>query len=321
MKIYFVIVDGDNGIRLRGAASAMAELSGAEVRAVSFGRGEAARYHAAGAAHVYEISGAEDEAGKALALRRLAEREAPEMMLFPSTPEYRTVAPMAAAMLETGLTADCTGIALTEEGLLRQTRPALGGSVTVDILCEKARPQMATVQENALPEPVYRPRAEGTVSCEELYSRPLLRVLSENTAESAGPGLRGARVIISGGKGVGGREGFRTLRELASRIPGAAVGASRGAVSANYAPYECQVGLTGEFVRPQIYVAFGISGAVQHLVGMRSSGRIIAVNTDPDAPIFDYSDVAVTAPWAEVAEELLSALPASRSAGRGKETP
>ncbi len=309
MKIYFVITDGENGVRLLGAASAMAEISGAEVRAVSFQSGRAPRYHAAGAAHVYEVSGAEDEAGKALALRRLAEREAPEMMLFPSTPEYRTVAPMTAAMLETGLTADCTGIDLTEKGLLRQTRPALGGSVTVDILCETARPQMATVQENSLPDPRYRPRAEGTVSRETIHSPPMLKVLAETAAEDRGPALRSARVILSGGKGLGSRESFRTLHELASRIPGAAVGASRGAVSANLAPYECQVGLTGEFVRPRVYVAFGISGAVQHLVGMRSSGYIIAVNTDPEAPIFDYSDVAVVAPWAEVAEELLSALP------------
>ena len=309
MRSYFVIVDKETGLRLLGAVSAMAEDTGAETRAVSFESGDVSLYHAAGATHVYQISGAEDEMGKALALRRLAEREKPEMMLFPSTLEFRTVAPMAAAMLETGLTADCTALALTEEGRLLQTRPALGGSVSVDILCETARPQMATVQENALPEPRLLPRAEGAVSREELYSQPLLRVLSSSAAESRGIALRDARVILSGGKGVGSRDGFAVLRTLAARIPGAAVGASRGAVSANLALYECQVGLTGEFVRPSLYIAFGISGAVQHLVGMRNSSRIIAVNTDPNAPIFDYSDVAIVAPWAAVAEELLSALP------------
>ena len=309
MKKFFVIVDNENGLRLLGAAAAMAAASGAEVWAVTFGDEDPGRYFAAGADRFHGIAGTEDEMGKARALQTLAERERPEMMLFPSTVEFRTVAPMTAALLETGLTADCTGLALTEEGLLRQTRPALGGSVTADILCERARPQMATVQENALPDMPLRPRTEGIVSRERVYSRSLLRMLDRKTEENRVSSLRSARVILSGGKGVGSREGFATLRTLAERIPGAAVGASRGAVSANLAPYECQVGLTGEFVRPPVYIAFGISGAVQHLAGMRQSGTIIAVNTDPEAPIFDYADVAVVAPWEKVAEELLAALP------------
>ena len=184
----------------------------------------------------------------------------------------------------------------------------MGGSVSADILCRQARPQMATVQENALPAARPRPVRDGTVSRETCSAAPAIRILSSLPRENRGASLRGARVILSGGKGVGSREGFEKLRQLAKQIPGAVVGASRGAVSANLAPYECQVGLTGEFVRPPIYIAFGISGAVQHLVGMRNSGTIIAVNTDKNAPIFDYSDVAVVAPWESVAEELLLAL-------------
>ncbi len=308
MKKIFVVLEGETGERLLAAAVALAEPLGAAVEAVAFGAADPRRCFAIGARHVYRIDGAEDELAKALALRTLTVREEPEIVLLPSTLEFRTVAPMAAAMLETGLTADCTGLSVTDDGLLRQTRPALGGSVSADILCASARPQMATVQENALPAAKPRPVRDGTVSRETCSAAPAIRLLSSLPRENRGASLREAGGILSGGKGVGSREGFETLRQLAKQIPGAVVGASRGAVSANLAPYECQVGLTGEFVRPPIYIAFGISGAVQHLVGMRNSGTIIAVNTDKNAPIFDYSDVAVVAPWASVAEELLLAL-------------
>ncbi|MBQ3277064.1 MAG: electron transfer flavoprotein subunit alpha/FixB family protein [Oscillospiraceae bacterium] len=308
MKKIFVVLEGETGERLLAAAGALAESLGAAAEAVVFGERDPARCFAAGARHVYLVAGAEDEMAKALSLRALVLREKPEIVLLPSTLEFRTAAPMAAAMLETGLTADCTGLSLTDDGLLRQTRPALGGSVSADILCAAARPQMATVQENALPPAVPRPVRDGTVSRETCPAAPAIRLLSALPRENRGLSLREAKVILSGGKGVGSREGFEKLRKLAERIPGAVVGASRGAVSANLAPYECQVGLTGEFVRPPLYIAFGISGAVQHLVGMRNSGTIIAVNTDKDAPIFDYSDVAIVAPWESVAEELLLAL-------------
>ena len=313
MKKIFVVMEGETGERLLAAAGALAVAMGAAAEAVVFGRGDPARCFAAGARHVYLVDGAEDEMSRALSLRKLVERERPEIVLLPATLEFRTVAPMAAAMLETGLTADCTGISLTEDGLLRQTRPALGGNVTADILCAAARPQMATVQENALPGVIPRPVREGTVTREICSTAPVVKVLSALPREDRGLPLREARVILSGGKGMGGRDGFDKLRTLAGMIPGAAVGASRGAVSANLAPYECQVGLTGEFVRPTLYVAFGISGAVQHLVGMKNSGTIIAVNTDKNAPIFDYSDVAVVAPWASVAEELMLALSMNHS--------
>ena len=172
---------------------------------------------------------------------------------------------MLAAMVHTGLTADCTGLSLTDAGLLRQTRPALGGSISVDILCENSLPQMATAQENAFPPFRQDYPAGGTVSREDFSLDPVVRILSVLPRGEKSASLQSARVIVSGGKGVGSKDGFMKLRELVSLIPGAMLGASRGAVSASYAPYECQVGLTGEFVSPKLYLAFGISGAVQHL--------------------------------------------------------
>lgn len=303
MNKIFVVVAGEIGVRLLSAARTMNENG--LVWALCFSRQDPSPLFSAGADHVVFFSGAGDEKGMAIGLGQLAKQEDPDVILFPSTVVFRSVAPMLAARLETGLTADCTHLALRPDGLLLQTRPALGGNLTADILCENSRPQMATVQEDALPATAFAYKDTGTVSQFSCPQESVCKLLSAIPRGAAAGSIRNAKIIVSGGKGIATKEGFEKLRTLVQRIPGAALGASRGAVSASLAPYECQVGLTGEFVRPDIYVALGISGAVQHLTGMKQSGYIIAVNTDARAPIFDYSDLAVVAPWEETVDILL----------------
>ena len=314
MRKIWVVTAAEAGYRLLSAAHSLADHTEYHVEAAMFHAGELPAFQA-GAEHVYRISGAGDEQGKAIALRMLAVREKPDVLLFPSTAEYRAVAPMLAAMLQTGLTADCIGLGLEPNGILRQTRPAFGGSMDVDVFCESARPQIATVQECALPPAKKWFSSPGTTSREAFAADSIVQTLSRIPCGEQGCPLQSARVIFAGGKGVGSKAGFGKLRQLASLVPGSAVGASRGAVSASLAPYACQVGLTGEFVRPQLYVAFGISGAVQHLAGIKESGYIISVNQDQNAPIFECSDLAVVAPWEEVADTLIAALAASSRSG------
>lgn len=312
MKKILVVTSAEAGSRLLSAARSLAGHTECRVEAAMFHAGEWSAFQA-GAEHVYRISGAADERGEALALRMLVVREKPDVVLFPATTEYRAVAPMLAAMLQTGLTADCIGLALEPNGILRQTRPAFGGSMNVDVLCESARPQIATVQESALPPAEKQFSPSGTVSRESFPADPLVKILSRVPCGEQGEPLQSARAIFAGGKGIGSKAGFGKLRRLASLVPGGAVGASRGAVSASFAPYACQVGLTGEFVRPRLYVAFGISGAVQHLAGIKESGYIVSVNLDQNAPIFACSDLAVVASWEDVADTLIAALAALSS--------
>jgi electron transfer flavoprotein alpha subunit len=184
------------------------------------------------------------------------------------------------------------------------TRPTFGRSLLADILCPTHRPQMATVCPGAyLPDIPIVSRKSGLVIPVEPPREPPDAVLLQSIISGNQP-LSAARRIVAGGKGIGSREGFRLLEQLAAAM-GAAVGASRAAVNAGYAPYPQQIGLTGQTVRPCVYLAFGISGAVQHLVGMEKSDLIIAVNTDPRAPIFEYADYGIVGDWQETAEELL----------------
>lgn len=232
------------------------------------------------------------------ALRQLQ----PDAVLFPATIRGRFLSAWVAAKLHTGLTADCTALSLTETGLLKQVRPAFGGNLTAEIFCKTARPQMASVRPGVFPEPA--PRTGRTCALRPLKlaaSPERMERLSFTPAES-GVSLQGAPVIVTGGKGVGSKKGFEKLEELAALL-GGGVGATRSAVDAGWISYPHQIGQTGITVRPRLYLAFGVSGLVQHTVGMSSSGVVVAVNKDRNAPIFACADYGIVADWEETIGE------------------
>jgi electron transfer flavoprotein alpha subunit/NAD-dependent dihydropyrimidine dehydrogenase PreA subunit len=226
-------------------------------------------------------------------LLRVIGRAKPSVVLAAATTTGRDLMPRVAKLLDTGLTADCTGLEYdAAKKALLQTRPAFGGNIMATIICERTRPQMATVRPRVMkaiePDPA---RVGEVVRLEplagELETRARLREfipLDEGTADIAE-----ARVIVSGGRGMKSTENFAVLHEIAALL-GGSVGASRAAVDSGWMPYPHQVGQTGKTVQPMIYLACGISGAVQHRVGMQSSDRIFAINKDSTAPIFDFCD-------------------------------
>jgi electron transfer flavoprotein alpha subunit len=212
------------------------------------------------------------------------------------------------------LTADCTGLEIGEDGLLYQTRPAFGGNIMATILCPYTRPQMATVRHKvmsaALPGDAVRAEIVHETPVEQLLSSKveILDFIADVTQKV---NLVDADVIVSGGRGMGKPENFALLQELADAI-GGAVGASRAAVDAGWMPYPHQVGQTGKTVCPKIYIACGISGAVQHLAGMSSSDCIIAINKDKDAPIFQVADFGFVGDVLEIIPELIKQVKAGR---------
>lgn len=233
---------------------------------------------------------------------QLIERENPYIILIGATHQGRDLAPRISTRLNTGLTADCTKLELIEykdELRLAATRPTFGGQLMATILC-KTNPQMATVRENVLKKLEYSYSEEGKAeefrpNLDNVVSGTTFIEFIEDTAKNTDE-LEGAKIILAGGKGLN-KEGFEKLEELAKKFNDrglqTAVGASRKAVDSEMASQCCQVGQTGKTVAPKIYVAFGISGAVQHLSGMQNSDFVIAVNSDPGAPIFKYCDVGV----------------------------
>jgi len=217
------------------------------------------------------------------------EQYKPEIVLTGATAIGRALIPRVAVELKTGLTADCTALDIDEEkGMLLQTRPAFGGNIMATIICPSRRPQMATVRHKVMQEAVIDKTNKGEIieikpKKELLTSRTKLLDLIEDMEETIN--IAEADIIVSGGRGIGNAENFKILEAFAKAI-GGAVGASRAAVDSGYIPYSHQVGQTGKTVCPKIYFACGISGQIQHLVGMQSSDVIVAINKDPDAPIF-----------------------------------
>ncbi len=240
----------------------------------------------------------------------------PEIVLAGATTTGRSFMSGVAIQLYTGLTADCTGLEIGEDGLLHQTRPAYGGNIMATILCPYTRPQMATVRHKVFP--TSAKRCEGAAEVIKLAPKPTLfssRSKFIEFVETLGEkvNLVDADIIISGGRGLGGPEGFEMIRELAAEL-GAAVGASRAAVDAGWIPYAHQVGQTGKTVCPKLYIACGISGAVQHQVGMKSADVIIAINKDPEAPIFDIATHGFVGDLFEVLPALTKKIKALRGA-------
>jgi len=231
------------------------------------------------------------------ALCYLVEKYKPEIMLVGATGLGRDLAGAVATKLQTGLTADCTGLDVDDKGNLLQTRPAFGGNIMAVILTERTRPQMATVRPHVMPLPEKRPARNGIIIRESLpvkeedIATKILEIIEERKGEEY-VDITAAEVIVSGGRGMCSKDNFRFLQELANELDGV-VGCSRGAVEAGWMPAERQVGQTGKTVRPKIYIACGISGAIQHLVGMQESDIIIAINRDKQAPIFEVATYGI----------------------------
>ena len=227
----------------------------------------------------------------------LIETYKPEVILMGATGMGRDLAGAIATRVATGLTADCTGLAIDDKRNLMQTRPAFGGNIMATIMCDKFRPQMATVRPNVMPMPERKEDAQGVIVRdpftvpEESILTKVIEIIRDAHSKSA-VDITGAEFIISGGRGLMGPENFAMLQELADEI-GGVVGASRSAVDAGWMPGDRQVGQTGKTVRPKIYIACGISGAIQHLVGMQDSDMVIAINRDKSAPIFEVATYGI----------------------------
>lgn len=219
----------------------------------------------------------------------------PEILLIGATNQGRDLAPRVASMLCTGLTADCIDLDINEKGQLAATRPTFGGQLMATILC-KTFPQMATVRPNVFK--VYRDDffvETEFVACPVniLYVKNHVELLDfKKTVDTVINDLDSAEIIVAGGKGLKNEKGFELLNRFAQKI-GATVGATRGAVELGLAPVSVQIGQTGKTVSPKVYIACGISGAIQHTVGMTGSEYIIAINNDEDAPIFDIADTGI----------------------------
>ncbi len=232
----------------------------------------------------------------------------PEIIIAGASTEGRTLMPYVAARINTGLTADCTGLDIEPEtGNLLQTRPAIGGNIMATIKTPNHRPQMATVRPKSTPVP---PREEGRTGKTIPVDVPghLLSGREERLGframETDDMNIEEADRVIAGGRGVKKAENFSLVHDLAKCL-GASVGASRDAVERGWAEYPQQVGLSGKTVVPKLYVALGVSGAIQHLAGMKTSETIVAVNSDPDAQIFNVADFGIVGDIFEIVPELI----------------
>lgn len=232
------------------------------------------------------------------AIVNMVRKYKPEVLLMGATGLGRDLAGAVATELATGLTADCTGLTIDDKRFLLQTRPAFGGNIMATILTERTKPQMATVRPHVMPMPEKDTSRKGIIIRESVAVKEddiavkVLEVLDDHRAGAEAIDIAAADVIVSGGRGMMGKENFHILQELADEL-GGVVGSSRSAVEAGWMPVERQVGQTGKTVRPKIYIACGISGAIQHLVGMQDSNVIIAINRDRQAPIFEVATYGI----------------------------
>lgn len=304
----------DVALELTGLARRLADERGFQVTALLPGEDEkeAQRLIAAGADRV--ICGVQPALRQRLEepytewITALVQARRPEILLFGATPFGRSLAPRVAARLQTGLTADCSVLDIDPEtGLLRQTRPAFGGNLMATIVTPNRRPQMATVRPGVMPQPV--PDSERCGAVEEDHAdvaRGLVQLLEE-TRGSGGNELQKAKIIVSAGRGIGARKNMKLVETLAEKL-GGSVGVSRALVEMGWARQDQQIGQTGTAVAPELLIACGISGAIQHLAGIAGAGKVIAINTDPQAPIFGAADYKVVADAAETLRGLLEVL-------------
>lgn len=255
--------------------------------------------------------------GYTKAMCTLIKKYNPAVLLIGATNNGRDLGPRVSSRMQTGLTADCTELGVdSETRLVKWTRPAFGGNLMATILCPDHRPQIGTVRPGVFKKPEEDTGRKGEIIHETVEFGPdeirtrIIEVITE--AGGADVNLEEAEIIVSGGRGVGGPEGFEVLKELADEI-GAQIGASRAAVDSGWISSLHQVGQTGKSVGPKIYIACGISGAIQHVAGMSSSDVIIAINKDPDAPIFNIADYGIVGDLFEIIPELTKRIRSSKA--------
>jgi len=257
-----------------------------------------------GAARVYLIEHPELKhyrtAPYTRAITQLALKYKPEIFLIGATTVGRDLAARMAVRINCGLTADCTGLAI-ENGILRQTRPAFGGNIMATIISPNHRPQMATVRPKVFKKSKVKSQKSEIIKFDPVINQEdlLVKLINIVRDESVKVNLQEAEIIISGGRGIGDPKNFAMIEELAG-VLGGAVGASRATVDAGWISAHHQVGQTGKTVSPKLYIACGIAGKIQHLVGMQSSDTIIAINKDPDAPIFKVATYGIVGDCLEV---------------------
>ena len=233
----------------------------------------------------------------------------PQIVLFGATHIGRDLAPRIAKRIDTGLTADCTALSITDDELLLQTKPAFGDNVMANIICKKHRPQMTTVRPGVMRMKADHSRKGRVIKVNADISEKDLRVRVLDVVKEAkkGGNLEKAKIIIGVGRGLGKKENIKMIEELASLL-GAEIGASRAAVDLGFFGKEHQLGQTGKVVRPKLYIAIGISGAIQHTTGIQDSGIIIAINKDAEAPIFQVADYGIVDDFNKVVPELIKQL-------------
>lgn len=243
-------------------------------------------------------------------LADLLKEHQPEIVLAGATAIGRSFIPRVATMLGAGLTADCTNLTIGEDGSLQQTRPAFGGNIMATIVCPHTRPQMSTVR----PLVMQALEADHERSGEIIQVKPksdslhsLVTVLTSVLEGEDQVKLNEAEIVVAGGRGLDNKKGFTMVKELADLL-GGAVAASRAAVDSGWVSYQHQVGQTGKTVAPKLYICCGISGAIQHVVGMQSAETIIAINNDPNAPIFDVATYGIVADVYEILPKLIEKL-------------
>jgi len=311
------------GLELLSKGKEMAAKQGGKLVGVVVGHNVDSAVQAAndhGADVVIKVDGPEYEHyttdAYTIALCTLVEKYGPTSMLIGATNNGRDLGPRVSCRLKTGLTADCTQLDIdAESGNVAWTRPAFGGNLMATILCPDHRPQIGTVRPGVFKKaPVEGNKAE--IITEDIHvdakdiRTQVLELIKDMDSENVD--LEGAEIIVSGGRGVGGPEGFAPVKDLAD-VLGGVVGASRAAVDAGWIAHSHQVGQTGKTVGPKLYIACGISGAIQHLAGMSGSDCIVAINKDPDAPIFDVADYGVVGNLFEVLPVLTEEIKKARA--------
>jgi len=297
----------------------LANDRGCELAAVVLGHNiadSASCLIAAGADKVYVVDQpelAEYEAGVYTdALNQLVAKYKPEVVLAGATALGRAFFAKVAVRARTGLTADCTALSIDKEThLLHQTRPAFGGNIMATIMTPNHRPQMATVRPKVFKMSTPDPKRKGATLMEALKLVAARTKIVTSERSTSNVNIADAEIIVAGGRGLKKAENLEQLRKLADLL-GGVVGVSRACVDAGWISASHQVGQTGKTVSPKIYLAFGISGAIQHLEGMRSSGTIIAVNNDPNAPIFGVADLGIVGDLFEILPMLIEAVEAKR---------
>ena len=310
------------GIELLTPGKMMAGKQGGALVAVVIGSGvdeavKAANEH--GADKIIVVDGPEYKHyttdAYAIALCTLVEKYGPTSMLIGATNNGRDLGPRVSCRLHTGLTADCTALDIDEEtGNVAWTRPAFGGNLMATIICPNHRPQIGTVRPGVFKKGDVTAAGAEVIKedihvADDQIRTQVIELIREMGGENVD--LEGAEIIVSGGRGVGGPEGFDTIKALADTL-GATVGASRAAVDAGWIAHAHQVGQTGKTVGPKLYIACGISGAIQHLAGMSGSDVVVAINKDPDAPIFDVADYGVVGNLFEVLPVLVDEIKKAR---------